>query len=333
MKTFTRLNTLLLSSMCTFVTHLSFAQPDDFTPGLSGSISLNVGVSQSQSQSSTHDDNAITPNLTNNGKQTEQVLPFILGRLQYSFGDTLLFLGNSEDQIAEAQFQAELGLSQKLSKNTTLTGALFGNAPSMDEVWQDPYLTNQERISTEQTVRGARVALDLNVLIPIKVKYAFAQSKVDHDNIGVSQGLSIAEANLLSRKSDYHRFGTEVTLPLARSFILSPAFYYTMRDAQGDAKSFDELSAQLSILFSKSRHNLITTVRTSQAEFDSQNPVFNLKQDYDSLGIFSVYSYHSPFNWKNTQVHVMAGYQQRDSDIDFYDTDSTFLSSGMSYSF
>ncbi|WGV99428.1 DUF2860 family protein [Vibrio sp. YMD68] len=324
---------ILLGAICTFISPASFAEADPFTPGFSGGISLNVGVGESQSQSNTHDDNAITGDLNNSGKTVESVSPFILGRLQYSFGNTLIFLGNSEDQIAEAQFQAEVGVAHRLNKQLTLTAAIFGNLPGMDEVWRDPYLINQKRETTEQSVAGIRFALDINSALPITLKYAAASSEVEKEDIGASQSLSSEAISLLDRESNYQRFGTEMAIPLSHSFVLAPALYYTTRDAKGDANSFDEISAQLSIVFDRSKHNLVTTLRSSKAEYDSENPVFNLKRDYDAFGLFSIYSYSEPLNWRNAQLLVMAGYQSQDSSINFYDSHNTFVSTGFSYRF
>ncbi|MGR2950865.1 DUF2860 family protein [Vibrio vulnificus] len=324
---------ILLSSIAALASSYSLAEPDPFNPGFSGTISINIGFGQSQSQNNTHEDNEITADLTNQGKKLSQASPFFLGRLQYSFGDTLLFLGNSEEQIAEAQFQAELGVAHRFNNAMILTAALFGNVPSMEEVWRDPYLTGQKRQTTEQTVGGVRFAMDITSPLPISLKYAVASSEVEYDDIGLSQGLTTEARSQLKRASDYQRFGAEISFPLSQSFVLSPAFYYTLRDADGDAKSNQLLTAQMSFLIAQGRHSVITTLRNSSASFDADNPVFSRKQDYESFGFFSVYSYADLWGWRNTQLNVMAGYQESDSDIDFYDSEEAFLSTGISYSF
>lgn len=63
------------------------------------------------------------------------------------------------------------------------------------------------------------------------------------------------------------------------------------------------------------------------------NPIFSKQQDSQHFGLFSVYSYQQPFDWEGTQVHMMAGYNQQDSDIDFYDSSGVFLSTGVAYTF
>lgn len=309
------------------------AKPIDFTPGLSGGISLNAGINQTNSQFNTNDDNAITQDLNRQGKQTETAAPFILGRLQYTFGNQAIFVGNSEDQISEAQFQAEVGYIQMLAKGTYLTAALFGNMPGMDETWQDPYLTNQERQTTEQNIMGGRLAFSTQIPFPLTLKYAFAQSEIDDDTIGISQSLSSAQQKSLRRDSTYQRVGVELSFPLSQTFILSPAFYYTDKNADGSAQSSAEIASQLSVVAIQNRHELIATVRNSEAEYDAENPVFNLRQDYKAFSVFAVYNYHNPFALQNTQLNVMAGYQQHESDIDFYDSENTFISTGISYTF
>ncbi|MDA0127542.1 DUF2860 family protein [Vibrio sp. MarTm2] len=328
--------TLYRWSCCTLLALLpmsSFAQTDAFTPGFSGTLSINAGWSQNQSQSSTHDDNASTASLDDEGERIAQAAPFILGRLQYSFGNTLIYLGNSDDQITQAQFQAELGVSQKITKHLVATGALFGNLPGMDEVWEDPYLTNQDRETTDQRVSGGRLSLDFNAPFPVSVKYAYATSDIEQDDIGLSLSLSPVQRDQLARDSQYHRFGTELTFPLHPSVILAPALYYTVRDTKGDAHDFEQFSAQLSVILNLHQHSITTTIRNSSSAFDKENPVFNQKQDQNTVGVFSVYSYQQLFGWQGTQLHVMAGYQKQDSDINFYDSENTFLSTGISYNF
>lgn len=309
------------------------AQTTNWQPGFSGSISINAGYGQSQSQQNTHDDNAITTSLSNDGKQVEQAAPFILGHLQYTLDNTLFYLGNSEDQITQAQFQAELGVVHRITPNLALTGAIFANLPGMDEVWQDPYLVNHERQASEQRVAGARLAADFSAILPISLKYAFAESSIEQDDIGMSQNLTVAQRDILDRQSRYQRLGGEVTLPLHRSFILSPALYYTIRDAEGSAHSFSQLSTQLSVIYSHQQHTWVTTLRNSSAAFSKENPVFDEKQDQNSVGLFSVYSYEGLFGWRNAQLNVMAGYQSTDSEIEFYSSQSSFVSTGISFNF
>lgn len=309
------------------------AQVDPSVLGFSGVISVNAGYIRSQSQHNTHDDNAVTQDLSNSGKKVNQVSPMLLGRLQYNFGKTIIFFGNSEDQITEANFQAELGVSQKVGRNMAITTALFGSLPRQDEVWRDPYLTGVSRSVTDHMVSGLRVAMDLHGPLSASLKYAYAQSEVETEEIGFSQSLSDAQRSLLMRDSDYHRFGVESALPISRSFTLVPAIYYSLRDAEGRAHSFEKIDGQIALAFHRSNHTLTSTFRLGSEEYDAENPVFNRKQDQQSFGFFSVYRYQSLLGLPNTNLNLMAGYQQTDSEIDFYSSENLFLSTGVSFQF
>ncbi|ENM5726626.1 DUF2860 family protein [Vibrio mimicus] len=322
---------LLLS--CAFFSIPSLAKPIEWRPGFSGDISLNAGFSQTNSQLNTDDSNAITQSLNGTGKQLETVSPLILGRLQYTFGHQALFFGNSEDQISEAQFQSELGWIGQISANTYLTLAVFGNIPGMDETWQDPYLTGLQRTKTDHNVVGARTALEVSLPFPVTLKYAYADSEIEHDIIGQSQALTSSEQHSLLRSSTYQRFGAEIHFPLSMSIMLSPGFYYTDQAAEGSAQSHTETAAQLSFFANLDRHQVVATLRSSKSKYEQDNPVFGRKRDDDAFAMFAVYGYQDPFALSHTQLNVMAGYQQQDAQIDFYDSENTFIATGISYTF
>ncbi|NIY83876.1 DUF2860 family protein [Vibrio hepatarius] len=335
MTTTQRLTTLLACAFPLLTSAPSIANGnfDPLQPGFSGAIAVNVGVAGGSSQFNTDDDNATTKDLTNNGDSYVSAAPMILGRLQYSFGDTAVFIGNSPDQIAEAQFQAELGVVRRLYADNTLTVALFGNVPSVDETWEDPYLTGVDRDTSEQTVMGGRVALDLNVPIPVSVSYAIADSEIDDDYIGTSLTLSTSERSLLKRDSVFQRATLDVSIPVFANLNLTPGVQYTVRDADGSAQSHQDKAVQLAISSSLRRHSFTATFRASQTEYDEVNPVFDRKRDSDNVGIFAVYNYMGLFSWQNAMFNLMAGYSESDSDITFYDTETFFVATGVGFRF
>ncbi|WP_367986871.1 DUF2860 domain-containing protein [Vibrio sp. NTOU-M3] len=325
---------LLSVSLCALFSGLAIANPNHgLEQGFSGGISLNLGYSSGQSQLNTDDNNAITPDLNNNGTSVTDAKVFPLGRLQYSFGETAIFFGNSQDQIAEAQFQSELGILHQFTPDTLVTFAMFSTIPGMTEAWKDPYLTQQSRSKTDQDIIGGRVAFELFAPIPVTLRYAYAQSDIEHDQIGQNSLLDDTQRSLLKRYSQYHRATIETNLPLSRNIILAPAFQYTLKDADGKAHSYSDYAAQLGIVMNFSRHSLVTTMRASVADYEQDNPIFDQKQDANALGVFSIYSFDKPFALPDTKWNVMAGYQETDSDIEFYDESSLFLSTGLAYTF
>lgn len=326
---------LSVSALSLIASTPSLAQPgkNDLKPGLSGAVGINLGLVDGTSQFNTSDDNAITSDLNNNGKSYTSAAPMLLGRLQYSFGDTAIFVGNSRDQIAEAQFQAEVGVIRRLYADNTITVAFFGNVPSMDETWQDPYLIGSERETSDQTIMGGRVALDFGLPIPVSMSYAIANSEVENDEIGISLPLSNDERSLLKRDSVYQRATLDLSIPISANLRLTPGVQYTLRDADGEAQSHQHRAIQLAVSGSIQRHSLTATLRISETEYDAINPVFNKKRDSDNLGLFAVYNYMGLFSWPGSMFNVMAGYSESDSDITFYDSENLFISAGVGFRF
>ncbi len=326
-------STATLFSLSAFTATCAVAMQDKgFEQGLSGGLSIAMAFNEGTSQFNTDDDNAITKDLNNNGQQLSGGSPFILGRVQYAFDNTAIFIGNSEDQIADAQFQAEIGVMHQFDNGIQVTGALFGNMPGMDETWQDPYLLNQKRETSDQAISGGRVAVSLAV-IPLSFSYAYANSEVDNDQIGTNSGLTPHQMNQLKRNSDYYRSSANLTIPLSDSFFLAPGIYFSEREADGDAQSNEEVGAQLGVQAIFGRHSIMGTIGASASRYDQINPIFGKRRDSESAGIFSVYSYDKPFNLNNTVFTVMSGVEEVDSDIDFYDSSSAFVATGIAYTF
>jgi len=311
------------------------AQPLSKEAGWGGSLSLNVGYTQKQSQLDTDSENAVTNNLDNNGKSSGSAIVYPLGRIQYTFDslNTQLFLGNSKDQVAVAQFQYELGLVHRFADNTKLTIAAFPKLALFSEAWEDPFVEGSARQKTDKHVGGGRVAIENVLGSPLTLKYSLASSSVDNEKSGQSQLSSLAEQKLLQRDSLYQRFEVETMLPIAKGWLVKPNLQYTHRNADGDANSFDLYKAQLTLLMFKDRHTLVTTIHAGFSKYQELNPIFDNKQDAKQAGIFSVYSYKKPFNWERWSWTVMAGYNKEDSDIEFYDNSSFIISTGVIFEY
>ena len=72
-------------------------------------------------------------------------------------------------------------------------------------------------------------------------------------------------------------------LPVASGLFMRPTVKYTLRDAEGDANSYNEVIGQLSALSMQGKHTVVATISMGKKQFDSENPVFNAKQDSTSL--------------------------------------------------
>jgi len=327
-----RKSCIILSTLISITT---FAAPQAPKAGWEFTLSLNAGYSSSKSQFNTDSDNQITGNLNNSGQSTSSALVYPLGRIQYTLDSlkTQFFLGNSRDQVATAQFQYELGVTHQFNDDSKLTFAVFPKLALFSETWTDPFLVGNKRTKTDENIGGGRVAIDNILGSPLTLKYAIAVSSIDDEKSGQSQLTDIDEIASLKRDSLYQRVEVETLFPVAKGIILKPNLQYTQRDADGDANSYDQYMAKLTLLMMRDRHTLVTTFSAGIREYQDYNPIFDEKADSSELGVFSIYSYKKPFNWERWSWTLMAGYKQEDSKISFYDNKSFIISTGLVFKY
>lgn len=303
-------------------------------PGFSFGISMNAGINDTQSQLNTHEDNEVTADLDNSGKSVSE--PFIFpggGHLAYTTQDMThtFYLGNSESDVIQGSFGAELGYMYRLPGDTKLKAAMLIGLDG--EVWSDPFLTNAKRSTTDNDVGGFKVALEDILTLPLTLEYATAKVDIDNEDSGKALGLSASDHDLVDRDGTYHEFSGQVAIPLSAQFVLIPSVSYLVGDTNGTALAFDEIETGITAQAQLQRHTLAATGIFASREYDSSHPVFNTKRDDDSREFLLYYSYAEPFNWPGTAVNALVRYSERDSNITFYDTETTTFAMGMAYNF
>ncbi|KDM90006.1 DUF2860 family protein [Photobacterium galatheae] len=315
--------------------HVLANGPDSKRPGWSGEISLNGFAIHQRSQFNTHDENAVTEDLNNSGKTTDDTEIAPLGRLQYTLpsGQTQFFIGQSQDQVAEGQLQAELGVTQVFPALGELTLAYFPKLPGLNETWEDPFLTGVARQTTDVTTHGGRLAFTASA-IPLTLRYGFVDYQLDGEDLsGQSLMLSDAQRQQLQRESRFRQGSAELLMPVNRVLSLVPRLIYTERNADGAANDFTALGYQLGINLNYHRHGFYTTFQYSDEDYDGINPVFGKKRDTTRLNATLVYVYQGLLGNENLGLNVLGGLEKSNSDIKFYETDSHFISAGISYRF
>jgi len=318
-----------------FFSSYSVAKPLSKEAGWQFTLSLNAGYSGGKSQFDTDHENEINNDLNNSGQSRSSALVYPLGRGQYTLDNlkTQFFLGNSRDQISTAQFQYELGIVHQFSDDSKLTVAVFPKLSILNETWADPFLVGSKRQTTDQSAGGGRIAIEKLFGSPLTLKYAIASSSIDDELSGQSQLTDSTEIASLQRDSLYQRVEIETLFAMEKGLFLKPNLQFTNRNADGDANSYQQYSAQLSLLIFQDRHTFVTTINAGVRHYKQINPIFNDKQDLQQVGVFSIYTYKKPFNWQRWSWTMMAGYNQEKSDVTFYDSNRFIVSTGMVYEF
>jgi len=288
---------------------------------VAGSGSLDVG-------------NARVDSLDSKASREDAANLSLSGELGYKFAERSLyvFIGNHLDDFLRLDNSFALGARfQTGGVEIWEVSALFSGAPT--QVWEDPYLIGADREETDRTGAGARVGVANIAGSGVEVMLTVREIKVDNEHSGEGLGLDAAARRLLRRD------GETVRLEILRSFKLGehqsliPALNFGMYDADGEALSREGYGIHLTHVWQIGRLRLLSNLTLSRSEFDEANPVFGMKQDEETVMLSLTGIYPGIFGKK--QLSGMAGllYAERDSDIDFHDSEATVFNLGIMYMF
>ncbi|MCV3290952.1 DUF2860 domain-containing protein, partial [Aeromonas media] len=114
---------------------------------------------------------------------------------------------------------------------------------------------------------------------------------------------------------------------------LEPAFIYRQADLDGSAQSYESNGMQLTFAKRASQWSFVSNVYMGQTKYDEANPIFNQQADSDEFAINGTFFWHRLFGIAPLSATLTAGYAKSDSEIGFYDTESTVFSTGLLYNF
>lgn len=292
--------------------------------GLSGELSLMAAYTGGTSNFNT-DHKTKTGALNSEGKSDSEFLFAPIGQVRYTFGNQQVFLGMAQEDIVEGVFALEAGYAFELSGGTALS---ISYLPTIGEgeTWEDPYLTNTARKKTDVTGNAYRLQV-MNIMdIGIDADFAYYDKEVDKENSGNGN-------KLLRRDGNGYRFKVSAGLPLSQSTFVMPSVVYHSYSADGKAMSFDEIGFGATVMQMLGNSTISLNGNYSKADFDGTNPVFNKKQKDSSYSVNLAYEYMGLMGWQNTSFNLMAGYENTDSNIAFYDENEYMLGMGVRFTF
>ncbi|GLR03703.1 hypothetical protein GCM10007906_12900 [Vibrio hyugaensis] len=295
------------------------------TAGFSGEVSLNAGFVSSESHFNT--DNSSTINsLDESAESDSSFIAAPLGNAAYTFGHRLnhqVYAGTTRSDIAIGTLAFQLGYKYQLDSGTVLD---FSYLPTIleGETWQNPYLINQTRKTTDEGGNAFRFQINRFLDDNFNLDLAYADKDVEKDT--VTDPSLARDAKIYHIKGDYR-------IPLSRTSMLQPAFTYIYHDADGDAESFNSYRLDLSWFQFINRHRVALTAGYTVKDFESASATFGKTRNDDKLSLFAAYEYKNVFDWDNWSFISLAGYSSTDSDITFYDEKEYLLSVGLNYTF
>lgn len=309
------------------------AKGNSWEPGFSGDISVVTAYTSTNSQFDK--DNLVTHDLSSSGSHQNHVFIAPLGTVSYTFSqaDKQIFFGTSRSDVALGRFHIEAGYKQRFADRTQLTLSYIPGILEQD-TWSDPFVTGQDRNETNTNVKAFRIQLDNIMGSPFSIQTAYGKYSVDNEQSGCYQiQLTPSQRAALRRDSALLYIEGAYTKPLTQNTVLRTAINYRDIDADGKAMSNNSYGVTSTLIQRLDRSSYALTLSYKYTDFDAANPIFAKTQDNNEFGAFLAYEYAQPFDWKDWGFVSLLGYQNDNSNINFYDQDNILLSVGMNYQF
>ena len=308
------------------------------TSGWYGYVQLLAGGFSNEGLAKEGDDNQEITSIDGKTIQFEEDFILPLWQVNYHFeqSGTTLSLGIPDHGIIENDLAIGIGISQELTDGTNLWASYSPKLSEFHgEIWQDPYLTEEERKRTKTAFEGISLGVEYLFDTPLSMAYHYGELSIDDDNAGESLAsrLTPTEIKRLQRDKEFHRAQASLTLPLTDNFFLIPGASFTHTDARGDASSHDSGEYNLTVAYQNDNFEVFAYGYLGDAKFDEPNPVFRKKRKDKRYGITTGISYLKPFGWNNIKLDLMIGESQQNSNIHFFDSREKFLAAGLTYEY
>ncbi len=311
--------------------------------GWSGHVNLGVGAGTSESNmldgiASIDLGKKRISSLEDSPDSEDFVIPAIHFELAYTLGEagTQFYAGNQvADYLSfdlETTLETHLGVRQDIPEIGTVDFSLAVSSLPTD-VWKDPYVVDASRGDTERTTLGVHIAWDRIFNTPLELVWSSTEIEIDDERSGEALGLKKAEQRLLRRKGMVYRLDLNYDWKINERHRLVPGITYLDFNLDGDAMKEDGLGLQLKYLYQINRWRVVSEVYYQDLEADTRNPIFSKQRQMETLGASITTFYSKPFGWNNWSANATLGYQDDDSNIDFYDASFGLVSIGMLYRF
>ncbi|WP_087016090.1 DUF2860 family protein [Thaumasiovibrio subtropicus] len=302
--------------------------------GFSGDIGVSVFYTSGHSQFNM-DDGAVTDSIYEKGEKESDSTIAPLGNLNYTFNNkqSQLFLGASRADVAVGRLHLEFGYRHWLANSTQLS---FSVIPGIvdSETWQDPYVANQTRVISDTNSKAFRFQANNIVGSGVSWEIAAGEIEIENEKSGTTDpSFAAINKSQLDRNADVLFSELGYAYMVNRGLILRAAIDYLDYGAKGDAMAYQRIGAEASVILNTRRSSIVTTFGFGSSSFDQSHPIYNKTRDDSDYSIFVAYEYREPLGWKNWSVISLIGYNETDSNIDFYDEDSLLTSVGMNYRF
>jgi hypothetical protein len=268
----------------------------------------------------------------------EFFLPGVQFELAYTLGEnrTQFYLGNLVADYTSFDLQTtlrtHLGIRQEIPGITVVDISLSRSSLPLD-VWKDPYIVDAKRGDTERTANGLHMAFDRLFGTAFELKWSSSEIEIDDERSGEALGLSKASQRSLKRTGQVYNVKLLYDWKINEQHRLTPIIGWVDKDLDGSAMAEDGMAYGLKYLYERNRWLFVSQVFYEDLESDGRNPIYNKRGSVDQLGAVFTAFYKRPFGLEHWTANATVGYQDNDSNIDFYDSNFGLVSVGMLYRF
>lgn len=261
------------------------------------------------------------------------LIPFSLAYTFASSG-TQLFIGTELTDLIRFDYSQQAGIKQEVEKIGIIQGGfLFNVIPTT--VWQDPYVAGfRERIDTNRRAYGVRLVWDRPFDSRFQMQYTYRKIDLGQERSGEFLGLNSVQRHLLDRNGNRHVGEILYRFDITPKHRWTPAFIYTRSDLRGAAMAGNAYTFQLNYVYSGDPLTVTANAFFGLEDYDQRNPIYNITQADDHLGLQAAIYYKNPWAWRifgsnPMNFYISGAFVDIDSNINFYDQQAIVASAGV----
>jgi hypothetical protein len=281
------------------------------------------------------DSNNRIDNLGSPSRENE-LAPLINADIRYTFADTRtqVFLGNLIQDALRFDFTQQLGIRQEMGDKGIVAGSVVFNAMPV-ELWSDPFATGVDRSSTDAKSKGVRFAWDKIWGSNFNGSLTTREVELDEEHSGqqYDQRNGTHYAPMLDRNGKVHDMELSYQWHFSDGQVLEPAILYKQAKLDGSAESFTNLGMQLTYAKRGPQWSIVSNAYVGKREYDEANPLFSQRADADEFALTGTFFWHNLLGVSALSATATVAYSQANSDIAFYDTQTSVFSTGLLYNF
>lgn len=279
------------------------------------------------------------PSLINDFSSPESersLTPLFNADIRYTFADTRtqLFLGNFIQDAVRFDFTQQLGLRQEIGdKGVVATALLFNMTPV--EQWSDPFAVDVSRSATDVKSKGVRFAWDKIWGSHVYASMTRRNMTLDEERSGqqYDQQHDTHYASMLDRNGTVHDMMLAYQFHFGQNQLLEPALLYQNARLDGRAERYQNTGMRLTYAKRTHQWTFVSNLYTGNRQYEEANPLFGQPADASEVAINGTFFWHNLFGVQALSASVTAGYAKANSDIDFYDSHASRVSTGLLYHF